>query len=288
LFANKNWKSAKQAFEALQHDYAGTAVLAANAETLKKRLEDIDESILANQAISLDLGGGIKMELMPIPAGEFEMGSNDGEANEKPVHKVKISRAFYMGKYVVTQAQYEKVTGKNPCALKGENLPLDIVNWSDAIEFCKKLSKLSGKNVRLPTEAEWEYACRAGTKTKYYTGDNEAALEQAAWYDKNSGRQPHPVGLKKPNAWGLYDMHGGVWQYCQDSYGADYYSKSAAEDPEGPTGSDCVMRGGSRGKNAKECRSAARGALWKSTGVRIGACYDAYGFRVVVTISKTH
>ena len=284
LFAAKNWKAAKPVYESLQHDFGGTTFLTANAAAIQKRLEELDTMLLSSQVVTLDLGGGVKMELMPIPAGEFDMGSNDGESNERPVHKVILSHSFFMGKYLVTQAQYEKVMGKNPCEIKGENLPLDMVNWSDASEFCKKLAKLSGKNVRLPTEAEWEYACRAGTKTKYCSGDNEAALDQVAWYDSNSGGKAHPVGQKKPNAWGLYDMHGSVWQWCQDSYVEDYYSKSAPADPEAPNGRDGVGRGGSRVEAAKDCRATVRRSYWKGAGL----FYRLNGFRIVVSASKTH
>jgi formylglycine-generating enzyme required for sulfatase activity len=205
------------------------------------------------------------MDLVLIPAGEFEMGSNDGAKNEKPVHKVKISQSFFMGKYVVTQTQYEKVMGNNPSQFKGENLPVEkCYMYASAESFCKKASSLTGKSIRLPTEAEWEYACRAGTKTKYNTGDNDAALKQAGWFGVNSDGKTHPVGQKKPNAWGLYDMHGNVWQCCQDWYGEDYYGKSPVEDPQGPTQGTYrgVLRGGScyhgLGGTAADCRSAYR------------------------------
>jgi len=245
LFASKNWKAAKQDYEIFQRDYIGSAALANNVETLKKRLEAIDDALGAPKVISVDFGSGVKMELMLIPAGEFMMGSNDGEDNEKPVHKVKISRPFYMGKYVVTQAQFERVMGKNPSQFKGENLPAEMVNYIDAKEFSKKVSSLTGKSIRLPTEAEWEYACRAGTKTKFNTGDNDAALEQAGWFKDNSENKTHPVGQKKPNAWGLYDMHGNVWQWCEDWFGEDSYTKSPAEDPQGlPKGANRILRGG--------------------------------------------
>ncbi len=283
LFAAKNWKGARPVYEALEHDFAGTEWVKYHAETLQTRLEELDTMLLASQAVTLDLGGGVKLDLMPIPAGDFEMGSNDGDANEKPVHKVRITHPFCMGKYIVTQQQFEKVMGVNPSQNKGDNLPEDRANYADALEFCKKVSKLTGKNVRLPTESEWEYACRAGTKTKYYTGDTEAALDQAGWYEKNSGGKPHPVGQKKPNAWGLYDMHGSAWQYCVDAFVADAYSKSAAEDPEVPEGRDCVMRGGTRNGIAANCRSATRGAMWK--GDR--SLYDAFGFRVVLAATTT-
>ena len=274
LFSKKNWKEARQSYQTFQREHARSAALASNAETLKKRLETIDEAL---GPISLDMGGGVKMELMLIPAGEFEMGSNDGGKNEKPVHKVKISGPFHMGKYVVTQAQYEKVMGNNPSHFKDENLPVETVTYIDAEEFCKKVSKITGKPIRLPTEAEWEYACRAGTKTKFNTGDNDAALEQAGWFVGNSNNKTHPVGQKNPNAWGLYDMHGNVWQWCEDWYEEDFYVKSDAENPHGPAnGSHRTARSGSFGGSSGDCRSALRYYFVPSDYGR------SIGFRVVV------
>ena len=276
LFANKNWKAATQAYEIFQRDHARSAALASNAEMLKKRLESIDDALGPPREISLDLGGGVKMELELILAGEFEMGSNDGESNEKPVHNVKISRPFYMGKYVVTQSQFEKVAGKSPSHFKGENLPVDSVSYSDAEEFCTKANKLTGKPFRLPTEAEWEYACRAGTKTKYNSGDDDKGLEQGGWFKNNSEDTTHPVGQKKPNAWGLYDMYGNVWQWCQDWYEEDYYGKSGAEDPQGPVNrGNRVIRGGCWMYNSEFCRSALRFGYGD-------ARVDHIGFRVVM------
>jgi formylglycine-generating enzyme required for sulfatase activity len=209
------------------------------------------------------------------------MGSNDGEKSEKPVHKVKISRSFYMGKYVVTQAQYAKVMGSNPSNFRGDNLPVEMVNYVEAAAFCKKAGNLTGKSFRLPTEAEWEYACHAGTKTKFNTGDNDGALEQAAWFGGNSEGKTHPVGQKKPNAWGLYDMHGNVWHWCQDWYEEDYYGKSVAENPQGPPrGAYRVLRGGSWNATPTVCRSASR---WYD----LGNPYYHVGFRVVVPASGT-
>jgi formylglycine-generating enzyme required for sulfatase activity len=249
---------------------------------LKQRVATAEEAPVPPKELSLDFGGGVRMELVLIPAGEFEMGSNDGEANERPVHKVKISRPFYMGKYVVTKAQYENTMAQNPSKFMDEKLPAEIVAFVDAEEFCTKASKLTGKPIRLPTEAEWEYACRAGTKTKYNTGDNEAALGRAGWFKRNSERTAHPVGQKEPNAFGLYDMHGNVWQWCQDWFGEDYYSKSPAENPQGPAqGALRMLRGGSRNTAASDCRSAFR------LGVTPLSRTDNIGFRIVVTLDST-
>jgi serine/threonine protein kinase/formylglycine-generating enzyme required for sulfatase activity len=271
LFNSKNWKGAKQAYEAFQRDYATSAMLATNAETIKKRFESIDDARGPAKELSLDLGGGVTLELMLIPAGEFAMGAGDtwtltsGVGNsptfvdERPVHNVKISKHFYMGKYLVTQAQFDRVLHINPSNFKGDTLPVENISFVEAEKFCKKLSELTGKNVCLPSEAQWEYSCRAGTKTIFYTGDNDAALERAGWFCMNSDEKTHPVGQKLPNAWGLYDMHGNVQEWCADWYAPDYYAKSPAQDPHGPEqGTEHVLRGGSYHGIDAHSRSASR------------------------------
>lgn len=211
------------------------------------------------KALTLDLGGRVKMDFVFIPAGEFMMGS-EVSVLEKPVHRVRISRPFYMGKYEVTQGQWQAVMGNNPSKFKGnDDLPVECVSWIDCQEFCKKLSEKVGRTVRLPTEAEWEYACRAGSTGKFCFGDAESELDDYAWYSKNSDRRTHPVGTRKPNAWGLCDMHGNVWEWCQDWHDAFYYEQSPVMDPKGPTsGSDHLWRGGAWGCFVRYCRSAYR------------------------------
>jgi formylglycine-generating enzyme required for sulfatase activity len=210
----------------------------------------------------------IGMKLVLIPAGEFLMGSPDSDTmafdDEKPQHRVRITKPFYMGVYPVTQAEYERVMGKNPSHFQGDpNRPVESVSWDDAQEFCRKLSALSGEagaTYRLPTEAQWEYACRAGSTTRWCFGDDEKQLGDFAWFAKNSGNQTHPAGQKKPNAWGLYDMHGNVWEWCEDWFDSDCYKKSATDDPMGPLGGSIrVFRGGSWYYEARYCRSAYRG-----------------------------
>ena len=199
----------------------------------------------------------IGMKLKLLPAGEFMMGELEAR------HQVTLTKPFEMGVHEVTQEQYEKVMGKNPSKFKGVNNPVERVSRNDAVEFCRKLSELpaekeAGHTYRLPTEAEWEYACRAGTTTKFSFGDDESELGDYAWYEDNSGKKTHLVGEKKPNAWGLYDMHGNVAEWCQDYYG--FYPSDPVTDPTGPkTGSFWVFRGGSWLNTTGFCKSSDRG-----------------------------
>ncbi|MCY2928851.1 MAG: formylglycine-generating enzyme family protein [Planctomycetota bacterium] len=230
--------------------------------------------------LTLDLGNKVTMKLVLTPAGTFMMGSPESEkdrlADEGPQHEVIISKAFYMGACEVTQEQYQAVMGKNPSRFKGAKNPVEQILWDDAVEFCKALSAKTGKTVRLPTEAQWEYACRAGSKTRFGYGDEDAALGENAWYRRNSGGTTHPVGQKKPNAWGLYDMHGNVWEWCSDWY-ADSYANAGNRDPQGvDSGANRVLRGGSWFNDPRICRSADRRRL--SPGIRC----DHFGFRVAV------
>jgi formylglycine-generating enzyme required for sulfatase activity len=218
------------------------------------------------EELKVDLGNSVTMTLVLIPSGKFRMGSPDGDKgrpkDEYPQHEVTISKPFYMGVYKVTQGQFEQVMGKNPSTWKGDpQLPVEAVSWTDAQEFCKKVSDMSGRKVRLPTEAEWEYACRAGTKTKFCFGDADAQFGDYAWYKDNSsgGAAPiHPVGQKKPNAWGLYDMYGNLLERCSDYY-ADSYANAQSSDPQGPeSGTFRVLRGSNYHGTPGRCSSASR------------------------------
>jgi formylglycine-generating enzyme required for sulfatase activity len=204
------------------------------------------------------------IELLLIPAGEFEMGSpsrgEDKFPNEYPAHKVTIKNSYYLGRSSVTQRQWKKIMGKNLSHFKGEDRPVEMVSWIEVQKFVKKLNeKEHTDKYRLPSEAEWEYACRAGTQTKYNFGDDLSKLNEHAWYAENSGGQTHPVGMKKSNPWGLYDMHGNVWEWVQDNWHENYKGSptegSAWEDKED---SHRVSRGGSWYCNAILCRSASR------------------------------
>jgi len=201
----------------------------------------------------------IDMRFVPIQAGTFTMGDVDND----DAHQVTLTKAFDLGVYEVTQEQYEKVMGTNPSNFKGPQNPVEKVSWDEAVEFCRKLSALpaeksAGYVYRLPTEAEWECACRAETTTKYSFGDSASELGAYGWYDENSGKTTHPVGGKTPNPWGLYDMHGNVWEWCQDWHGK--YPSGPVTDPTGPSlGSSRVRRGGGWDYYPRLCRSANRG-----------------------------
>jgi formylglycine-generating enzyme required for sulfatase activity len=205
-------------------------------------------------------GASASIEMVLVPAGSFSMGSEKGGDDEKPVHKVTISKPFYIGACEVTQAQWEAVMGSNPSGFKGAANPVESVSWNECQEFIRKLNeKVPGGGFRLPTEAEWEYVCRAGSTTEYCNGDGEEWLGEYAWYDANSGATTHPVGQKKPNGWGVYDMHGNVWEWCQDT-GHDSYDGAPSNGSawESPAGSLRVIRGGGWGLNAQNCRSSFR------------------------------
>jgi formylglycine-generating enzyme required for sulfatase activity len=195
------------------------------------------------------------------------------------LHKVTISKPFYLQTTPVTQGQWEKVMGATPSHFKGDdNLPVENVSWFDVQELILKLNTRERTNkYRLPTEAEWEYACRAGSTTAYCFGADAGRLSEDAWYVDNSGDETHPVGRKKPNTWGLYDMHGNVWEWVQDYYGN--YTSGHLTDPKGPPSAlDHVNRGGSWMSIAKYCRSASRGV--STPGRRIGIL----GFRLLRTL----
>lgn len=233
----------------------------------------------------IDLGNGVTMEFVLIPAGSFNMGSPDSEeerdSDEGPIRRVQISKSFYMGKFEVTQAQYQAVMGSNPSKFKGDNLPVEQVSWNDTTEFCRKLSQKEGKTYRLPTDAEWEYACRAGSETRFYYGDDPqySGLGEYAWYTENSNSTTHSVGQKKPNAWGLYDMSGNVLEWCSDRY-VDSLRNLSTVDPSGPaSGQYRVIRGGSWNLNTSYCRSASRS---RSEPTR---WEYSYGFRVVLNLN---
>ncbi|MBK6796333.1 MAG: formylglycine-generating enzyme family protein [Acidobacteria bacterium] len=222
------------------------------------------------------LPGGVKLEMVAIPGGEFMMGSNTFE-DLQPIHKVTL-KPFYMGKYQVTQKQWEAVMGNNPSSSKGDDLPVETVSWDDAKEFCKKLSEKTGREYRLPSESEWEYAARAGSKGEYCFGDDKSLLPEYAWFDANSGGQTHPVGQKKPNAWGLYDVHGNVWEWCEDLWHDNY--KGAPDDGSAwvMDGNYRILRGGSWSGDHDVARAVFR------DGIGPDGRGGYLGFRVVSSV----
>ena len=236
------------------------------------------------------------VEMVVIPGGWFEMGSRDGNPDEQPVHRVWVD-GFLMDRFEVTQALYERLMTANPSHFKGTNRPVEQISWANAALFCNMRSRAEGlepcydeetgecnynaNGYRLPTEAEWEYACRAGTTTRYFFGQDPRQLKLYAWYADNSEKRTHPVGQKRPNPWGLYDMYGNVAEWCNDMYASDYYAHSPTRNPHGPKeGKRYVLRGGSWKSSADACRSAARFA--EDPGFE-DACFarDTIGFRCV-------
>ena len=219
----------------------------------------------------------IGMEFKLIQAGTFTMGEGD------EAHEVTLTQPFKMGIHEVTQLQYEQVMGNHPSTFKGSDNPVDKVSWNDAVEFCRRLSalpaeKAAGNVYRLPTEAQWEYACRAGATTKFSFGNDESGLGKYAWNDENSDNTTHAVGRKQRNAWGLYDMHGNVWEWCQDRDGD--YPRGSVTNPRGPaSGLFRVLRGGGWYDTARNCRSANRSRGFPS--IR----FSHYGFRVSLSPS---
>lgn len=221
-----------------------------------------------------DLSTSIGIKLAKIPAGEFVMGSSGKESPgyeaERPQHRVSITRDFYLGRTEVTQEQWHAVMETepwkdDPMVKAGPDYPATDVSWNDAMEFCQRLTKIEGREFRLPTEAEWEYSCRAGTQTRFSFGDGwKGEFVDFGWSSTRRGRArlesfPHRVALKKPNSFGLYDMHGNMWEWCSDWYGKDYYSQSPIEDPLGPEkGIIRVIRGGGFINHDFDGRSAMR------------------------------
>jgi len=203
----------------------------------------------------------IGMKFVYIPPGTFMMGSPPDEKyrdNDERQHRVTLTKGFYLQTTEVTQRQWKTVMGNNPSQFTGDNLPVESISWEDCQEFIRRLNQKEGMDkYRLPTEAEWEYACRAGSRSTFSFGDDPAQLGEYAWFGLTSKRTTHPVGQKKPNAWGLYDMHGNVWEWCQDWYGE--YSSGDVVDPEGPpTDTYRVNRGGCWFVLTSYCRSANR------------------------------
>jgi formylglycine-generating enzyme required for sulfatase activity len=251
----------------------------------KESIADYAKRAKLEPTLTLDLGDGVRWEGVLMPAGTFVMGSPPGEPRTKEEetaekqHKVTLTQPFYIGKYELTQAQYARVMGMNPAKAKGDDLPIHNVSYKDCQEFCDRASNFLKRPVQIPTEAQWEYACRAGSTTAYCNGNTIADLDKVGWHNGNSGGKLHPVGKLAPNAWGVYDMHGNIREYT-----TDYFSEEPlpdAVDPTGPADGDAknhVIRGGAFTANAafaKNCRSGSRRPTERQ---------EANGFRIVVPI----
>lgn len=243
----------------------------------------------AEEAMADEFTNSIGMRLVSIPAGTFPMGQSDGDWDERPVHEVTLSKPFYLATTEVTNAQYERFDpdhrryrGHNGFSTRDDEAVV-YVSWDDAVAFCAWLSKEEGKPYRLPTEAEWEYACRAGSTTEFCFGDDKATLTNYGWFInenlENSGYETHPVGQKLANAWGLHDMHGNVWEFCQDWCDRAYYAKSPKEDPQGPeSGEYRMLRGGSFKRSETKCRCSFRSwnkPEYATAGQGLRICRDA-------------
>ena len=241
---------------------AAAAVVALVVLSKPKSEEPLEEVVEASSTISTDdltiTANGVSFVMKPVEGGTFQMGSDDSEADsdEKPVHSVTVS-TLYMGETEVTQALWKAVMGSNPSSWKGDNLPVEHVSWNDCQEFIRKLNSLTGRNFRLPTEAEWEYAARGGSRSGGTKYAGSSSIGSVAWYTDNSGSKTHAVKGKSPNELGLYDMSGNVWEWCSDWYGN--YGSGSQTNPKGPSsGSRRVLRGGSWIINASYCRVSYR------------------------------
>ena len=253
----------------------------------------------AVEPIEITTASGARMVI--LPGGEFFMGSSGGDADELPRHKVRLS-PFAIDKFEVSQDQYAAFDMPSPSHFKGEKRPVEMLRWSDAVQFCNERSRredlgpcydeatfkcnFAASGYRLPTEAEWEYAARAGAETDYDFGSSPRALKSYACYAGNSKKKTDPVGQKKPNGWGLHDMYGNVSEWCQDVYGETYYQNSPQDDPRGPaTGEKRVMRGGSWKSSEAACRASMRQGHFPGIA---DACFirDTAGFRCVRRLTE--
>ena len=254
-------------------DYSGTFAVNSSSRSMSITLEEVPARF-SDGVLTIK---GVRYEMVWVEGGTFRMGATSEQGSgipdgEKPVHSVTLS-GYYIGKTEVTQALWMAVMGSNPSRFKGDYLPVEQVSWDDCQEFIRKLNALTGQNFRLPTEAEWEFACRGGNNSRGYKYSGSNDIDNVAWYDGNSGYKTHPVATKLPNELGIYDMTGNVWEWCSDWYGD--YSSGAQTNPKGPyDGSARVYRGGSWGSRTRYFRSSSRGYYGP------GDCNDYLGLRL--------
>ena len=259
---------------------SSTSSSSTQSATTSSDFSSISSVSSGNNEISIPVKNGITIDMVKVEAGTFMMGATSEMQNpldrEKPVHQVTLTNDYYMGKYEVTQALWQAVTGKNPSKFKGDNLPVEQVSWKDCQKFISKLNSMTGRKFRLPTEAEWEYAARGGKKSRGYQYSGSSTVSDVAWYDGNSGDKTHPVGTKQANELGIYDMTGNVLEWCQDWY--DSYVRSSQTNPIGAvSGVSRVWRGGCCVSYARNCHSSSRKYLIPD------ACLYYLGLRLVLS-----
>ena len=274
--------AASNANDVIQDDVSTSSTSSSSTQsvTTSSDFSSISSVSSGSNEISIPVKNGITIDMVKVEAGTFMMGATSEMQNplvgEKPVHQVTLTNDYYIGKYEVTQALWKAVTGKNPSQFKGDDLPVEQVSWKDCQKFISKLNSMTGRKFRLPTEAEWEYAARGGKKSRDYQYSGSSKVSNVAWYRDNGKQKTHPVGTKRSNELGLYDMTGNVWEWCQDWYGS--YVTSSQTNPTGAnSGSYRVRRGGGWFNVAWGCRSSFR------DGSAPGGRYSGLGLRLVLS-----
>ena len=252
----------------------GTASALPGAPAANAALSAGKNAPTPGQSFTEDLGGGLTIKMVWIAGGDCQMGSEDSE-DGRQAHEVTLT-GYWIAEAEVTQALFEKITGANPSKHKGADLPVETLSWGEANEFCRKLSEATGRSYSMPTEAQWEYACRAGSKEQYSFGASADGLPEYAWFKDNSTMQTHPVKTRKANAWGIYDMHGNVSEWCRDWYGE--FSAEHQTNPAGPSSGEAkVVRGGAYYSPAERCHS------FQALGLDKEAQDVGIGFRVGIS-----
>ena len=271
----------KKAAEAEARARAEAEARARAEAEARAKVEAGERKIKEEPTKTIYLDNGVSLTMIGVAPGSFMMGSENGYDSQKPVYRVTLTKPYYLGETEVTQAQWRAVMGNNPSYFQGDDHPVEQVSWDDAMAFCQKLND-EGRAPKdwkftLPTEAQWEYACRGGNKSRGYTYSGSDDVGEVAWYGNNSGRETHAVRQKEANELGFYDMSGNVFEWCLDWYRSGSYSSGAVTDPQGPqSGSRRVLRGGGWDSGAQFCRSAYRFSF--SPGHRNFSC----GFRLAL------